>query len=117
MNRLTLLLAAALSASALPLFAQNVPPVVTNQIGDITEYAGAPPISIDVSSAFNDPDVTDAVRFGTNFGDIDIALFGQQKPITVANFLRYIDEGRYFSGANSSFINSSPGYIIGGGEW
>jgi cyclophilin family peptidyl-prolyl cis-trans isomerase len=101
----------------LSLFAQNVPPVVTNQIGDVTEYAGAPPISIDVSTAFNDPDVSGGVRFGTVLGNIDIALFGQQKPITVANFLAYIDQGHYFSGANSSFVNSSPGYIIGGGQW
>ncbi len=118
MNRLTLLLAAALSASPLFLFAQNVPPVVTNQIADVTEYAGAPPVSIDVSAAFNDPDVSNGVRFGTVLGNIDIALFGQQKPTTVANFLKYVDEGHYFTQGQSSFVHlSSPGFIIEGGEW
>src|SRR6476469_1621327 len=105
MNRLTLLLAAALSASPLSLFAQNVPPVVTNQIADVTEYAGAPALSIDVTTAFTDPDVSDAVRFGTAVGDIYMELFGQQKPITVANFLKYIDQGHYFLQSNSSFVH------------
>src|SRR6478735_4905667 len=118
MNRLTLLLATTLSASALSLFAQNVAPVVANQIADITEYAGAPANSIDVSNAFTEPDVSDAVRFSTVLGDIDIALFGQQKPATVANFLKYVDEDRYFLQGQSSFVHLSvPGFIIEGGEW
>jgi cyclophilin family peptidyl-prolyl cis-trans isomerase len=118
MNRLMLLLAATLSASSLSLFAQNAPPVVTHQIADLTEYAGAPAASIDISNAFSDPDASDAVRFGTVLGDVDIALFGQQTPITVANFLKYVDEGRYFIKGNSSFVHRSiPGFIIQGGEW
>ena len=118
MNRLTLLLAATLSASPLPLFAQNSPPVVTHQIADITEYAGAPATSIDLASDFTDPDVSDAVRFSTVLGDIDIALLGQQKPITVANFLKYVDQGLYFTKGQSSFVHRSiAGFIIQGGLW
>src|SRR6476469_7605202 len=96
MNRLPLLLAASLAASAASLFAPNVPPTINSQIADITEYAGAPAHPIELSAVFSDPDVSAAVRFGTDLGDIDIALLGQQKPITVANFLKYVDEGRYF---------------------
>ncbi|MEY2576544.1 MAG: hypothetical protein QOF80_2031 [Verrucomicrobiota bacterium] len=118
MNRLTLLLAATLSAFPLPLFAQNSPPVVTHQIADVTEYAGAAAVSIDLTNAFTDPDVSDAVRFSTVLGDIDIALFGQQKPITVANFLKYVDQGNYFTKGQSSFVHRSiAGFIIQGGEW
>ncbi|MFN2622733.1 MAG: peptidylprolyl isomerase [Chthoniobacterales bacterium] len=124
MNRFTLLLTAPLLASISPLLAQNAPPVVTTQLPDITEYAGAPSDSIDVSNAFSDPDVSDAVRFSTVLGDIDIALFGQQKPITVANFLKYVDQGRYFvtdpstHQPASSFVHRSlPGFIIQGGAW
>jgi cyclophilin family peptidyl-prolyl cis-trans isomerase len=118
MNRLTLLLAATLSASPLPLFAQNSPPVVTNQIADVTEYAGAAAVSIDLANAFTDPDVSDAVRFSTVLGDIDIALLGQQKPITVANFLKYVDQGLYFTKGQSSFVHRSiAGFIIQGGAW
>ena len=124
MNRLTLLLAASLAASTLSVFAQNVPPVVTSQLPDATEYAGAPPLSIDVSNAFSDPDVTTAVRFTTVFGNVDIALFGQRTPITVANFLKYVDDGRYFvfdphaNRTASSFVHRSiPGFIIQGGAF
>ncbi|MEY2578316.1 MAG: hypothetical protein QOI49_1140 [Verrucomicrobiota bacterium] len=118
MNCLTLLLAATLSASPLPLFAQNSPPVVTHQIADVTEYAGAAAVSIDLANAFTDPDVNDAVRFSTVLGDIDIALFGQQKPITVANFLKYVDQGHYFTKGQSSFVHRSiAGFVIQGGGW
>ena len=96
MNWTRLLLACALGAITLSASAQNVPPVVTTQIGNFTEFAGAPARSIDLASAFSDPDVSNAVRLTTVLGNIDIALFGQQKPITVTNFLKYVDQGRYF---------------------
>lgn len=122
MNRITLLLAAALGASTLPALAQNVPPTVTNPIADFTVYAAAPARSIDLATVFTDPDVSNAVRMTTVLGSFDIALFGQQKPITVANFLKYVDEGRYFgidqtSGQlASSFVHRSvSGFIIQGG--
>src|SRR5687767_1518968 len=124
MNRLTLLLAAAFGASTLPAFAQNVPPTVTNPIADFTVYAATPARSIDLATVFADPDVSNAVRMTTVLGTFDIALFGQQKPITVANFLRYVDEGRYFKidptngQLASSFVHrafTSPNIIQGGG--
>src|SRR2546423_7648974 len=96
MNRIHLSIPAALLAFALQATAQNTPPVVTNQIADFAEYAGASARSIDLATAFADSDVSAAVRLTTVLGTIDIALFGQQKPITVANFLNYIDQGRYF---------------------
>ena len=123
MNRFPLLLAALLGAFALSAAAQNVPPVVSSQIGDFTEYTGGAR-TIDLSPDFNDPDVSSAVRFTTVLGDIDLALFGQQKPITVSNFLKYVDDGRYFlfdTTANqtaSSFVHRSiPGFIIQGGGY
>jgi hypothetical protein len=79
-------------AFALTTAAQNVPPVVASQIADFAEYAGAPARSIDLTTAFSDPDVSNAVRITTVLGNIDVALFGQQKPITVANFMKYIDQ-------------------------
>jgi cyclophilin family peptidyl-prolyl cis-trans isomerase len=124
MNRTRLLLASALGAFTLSASAQNMPPVVTSQIANFTEYAGAPARSIDLTTAFSDPDVSNAVRMTTVLGPIDIALFGQQKPITVSNFLNYIDQGRYFvTNANPqksghSFIHRSvPGFVIQGGGY
>jgi cyclophilin family peptidyl-prolyl cis-trans isomerase len=122
MNRNYLSISAALLAFAFTATAQNTPPVVTNQIADFTEYAGAPARSIDLAPAFADSDVSAAVRLTTVLGTIDVALFGQQKPITVANFLKYVDQGNYFKidptngQLASSFIHrSEPGFVIQGG--
>jgi len=124
MNRTHLSILGALLAFALPAPAQNTPPVVTNQIADFTEYAGAGQRPIDLTTAFADSDVSAAVRLTTVLGTIDLALFGQQKPITVANFLNYVDQGRYFKidptngQLASSFVHRSiPGFIIQGGGW
>ena len=122
MNPTRLLLAFALAAVTLPATAQNVPPVIVSQIADFTEYAGGGARSIDLTTVFSDPDVSNAVRLTTVLGTIDIALFGQQKPITVTNFLKYVDQGRYFlrdpvtNQTASSFIHRSiPGFVIQGG--
>ena len=96
MNRTRLSIPAALLAFALTATAQNTPPVVTSQIANFTEYAGAPARSIDLTPAFADTDVSAAIRLTTVLGPIDLALFGQQKPITVTNFLNYVNQGRYF---------------------
>jgi cyclophilin family peptidyl-prolyl cis-trans isomerase len=123
MYRTVLFCASLLAASAFSLSAQNVGPTAT-QIADFTEYAGAPAQSIDLTTAFTDPDVSNAVRFSTVLGSFDVALFGAQKPITVTNFLKYVDQGRYFLAdpttgqLASSFVHrafSSPNIIQGGG--
>lgn len=95
MNRYFLSLLAASSALfGSAALGQNTPPVA-NQVPDFSEYAGSTR-SIDLQSAFTDPDASNAVRFSTVLGNIDVILYGTQKPITVANFLRYVDEGTYF---------------------
>src|SRR5437588_254528 len=122
MNRIHLSIFLAVLATGSTAFAQNTPPVVTSQIADFTEYAGAPARSLDLTTAFADSDVSAAVRMTTVLGTMDFELFGQQKPITVANFLKYVDQGRYFitdtttNQIASSFIHRSvPGFIIQGG--
>lgn len=102
--------------------AEATAPVVSNQIADYTAYAGAPARSIDLSTAFSDPDATSAVRMETVLGTMDVILYGQQKPITVANFLNYVNSGRYFKSDPAtgqlapSFIHRSvPGFVIQGG--
>ena len=46
------------------------------------------------------------VRFTTNLGTLDVELFDESMPVTVANFLKYVDSGRY----NWSFIHRSTTY-------
>ena len=111
-----------LGASALPLTAANVAPVVKTQIADQTFYAGAT-AKLDLTNAFRDPD-TNAVRFSTVLGVLDVQLFTGQKPITVANFLKYVDQGRYFKidptthHRASTFIHRSVvNFVIQGGGY
>lgn len=102
MNRIffALLAAAPLCVSISFAAPPNIPPV-PNQVPDYTGYIGVTR-SIDLLQAFTDPDASNAVRMttrsadGHDFGNIDIVLFGYDTPITVANFLRYVNEGRYF---------------------
>jgi cyclophilin family peptidyl-prolyl cis-trans isomerase len=51
-------------------------------------------------------------QFRTIFGDIEVELFEKDKPITVANFLRYVESGRY----RDMFIHRcDPNFVIQGG--
>jgi cyclophilin family peptidyl-prolyl cis-trans isomerase len=105
----------------LRLMAQNVPPVVTAPIADATLLQNGGAQVIPLTDHFNDPD-TSGVRLTTILGNIDIALYDQRTPITVANFKNYIDSGRYFKTDPttnlpvSTFIHRSvPGFVIQGG--
>jgi cyclophilin family peptidyl-prolyl cis-trans isomerase len=99
---------------------------VTTPIAAFTEYAGAPARSIDLTAAFSDPDASNAVQMSVllpaSTGFFNIALDGQHKPITVANFLNYVNSGRYFMtdptthGLASSFIHRSvSNFVVQGG--
>ncbi len=52
------------------------------------------------------------VRLQTTLGNIDIDLYDTATPVTVANFLAYVNSARF----NESFIHRSvPGFVIQGG--
>lgn len=110
---------------ALPLsaYAQNVPPEATATIPDATLYQGATAEVVDLSKYFTDPDTT-GVRLTTVLGRIDLALYDKATPITVANFLKYVDNGRYIitdpttgQPAPLFFHRSVPGFIIQSGGY
>ncbi|HMJ06281.1 MAG TPA: peptidylprolyl isomerase [Chthoniobacterales bacterium] len=73
----------------------NVAPVVQAPIATQQIYFTTSDI-IDLNSAFRDPDASAAVQLTTVLGTMNFTLDGGAAPITVANFLRYVDEGRYF---------------------
>jgi len=54
------------------------------------------------------------VRMQTNLGTIDIDLFDEGAPLTVANFLRYVENGKY---SHSFFHRSIDNFIIQGGGY
>lgn len=105
-------LSAALSASA-----TNLPPVSAAPLAPLALNAGAMASPLTLNDYFSDPDVPGtavriSVRIGTTTSFIDLALFDAATPITVANFLRYIDDGLY---ADNILHRSVPGFIIQGG--
>ena len=64
------------------------------------------------------------MRFSTVQGNFDVQLFTAQKPITVANFLKYLDQGRYFKidptthhRASSFFHRIFPNFVVQGGGY
>ena len=52
------------------------------------------------------------IRFETTLGDFTVELFEKDAPVTVANFLKYIDDG-FFDG--TIFHRIVPGFVIQGG--
>jgi len=52
------------------------------------------------------------VRFETTHGGFTVELYAKEAPLTVANFLRYVDDG-HFDG--TLFHRIVPGFVIQGG--
>lgn len=52
------------------------------------------------------------VQFRTVFGDIRVELYDRERPITVSNFLAYVNSGRY---QNTFFHRLVPGFVVQGG--
>ncbi|NQD78504.1 peptidylprolyl isomerase, partial [Pseudomonas sp. CM27] len=52
------------------------------------------------------------VKLTTNHGDIVIALNAEKAPITVANFIEYVNAGHY---SNTVFHRVIKGFMIQGG--
>lgn len=57
-------------------------------------------------------DENPVVLFETNQGNITVELYPDKAPITVENFLRYVDAGFYF---DTVFHRVIPGFMIQGG--
>lgn len=54
------------------------------------------------------------VRVSTTYGDFTLELFDDAAPITVQNFLNYVNRGDY----NGTFINRLvPGFVVQGGSY
>lgn len=54
------------------------------------------------------------VRFNTAYGNVDVRLYNSATPLSVANFLNYINSGRF---SESIIHRSVPGFIIQGGGY
>ena len=99
----------------------NAAPTVAQPVANYTQY-NSTVRAIDLSTVFRDPDASAAMRVTTVIGAMNFTLDGETAPITVANFLRYVDEGRYFKVdptngqlASTFFHRSVPNFVIQAG--
>ena len=108
----------ALALTPLALMAENpVVPVLETRIPDRNAVAGQT-LDVAISGYFGTREIRDqVVRFEVtalepNPKVIDIALFRNEAPGTVANFLNYVNDGDYI---NSIFHRLVPGFVLQGG--
>lgn len=69
--------------------------------------------SLQTAVSQSKPDTVEVV-LSTSMGDLRIALFANKAPITVKNFLSYVDSGFY---AGTTFHRVIPGFVIQGGGY
>ena len=85
---------------------------VVSPIGDYSRPANSGADAVDLSTVFSDPNTV--VRFSTVAGDMDVELFNDDVPATVANFRSYVNFGSY----DQTIIHGSqPGSFIQGGGY
>lgn len=105
---LTLLLAVFAAGRALATL-----PAVTTPLADRSFSPGGAAVTVDLREHFGLPGVTgQVVQFDTDFGKFNVELNATAAPVTVTNFLSYVNAGRY---TNSFFHRSVPGFVIQGG--
>ncbi|MBI5923637.1 MAG: peptidylprolyl isomerase [Betaproteobacteria bacterium] len=71
-------------------------------------------LALVVALAFPAASLATTVRLQTTLGIIDIQLYDEAAPLTVANFLNYVDSGAF---TNSFIHRSVPGFILQGGGY
>ena len=75
---------------------------------------GSSPAPLSLAGLFTDPDVSSAARLTTDLGNLDFAFYPNSAPLTVANFLAYLNRGDF---VNTIFHRSVPGFIIQAGAF
>jgi len=92
-------------------------PTLIGATANLTVTAGSSLPAIDLSTIFGLPSVSataTVVQLQTNLGPINLLLDPADAPITVANFLSYVNSGAY----NNSIIHRAvPGFVIQGGGY
>jgi cyclophilin family peptidyl-prolyl cis-trans isomerase len=80
--------------------------------GDIPVWRTAQTPQASTTTATRPQQQTTRVSVETNYGSFVVELFDEDAPISVANFLRYVDEG-FYNGL--IFHRVIPGFMIQGG--
>jgi len=91
-----------------------------NPIADSVVQIDAAASAISIAGRYDNTELNGTIaRFATDIGDINVLLYDQANPgvtrstpLTVANFLRYVNDGRY---EQTVFHRSVSGFVIQGG--
>ena len=69
-------------------------------------------ICLSIAALLSGPVFATNVIMQTPFGTVEIELFDEETPETVANFLKYVNDGDY---VNSFIHRSDPEFVVQGG--
>jgi cyclophilin family peptidyl-prolyl cis-trans isomerase len=105
--------------SPLALRAQSTVPALSQTLSDRTFVQGGAAQTVDLRNNFNVPGVTGTVvQFDTDLGRFNVEMLASDAPVSVANFLSYVNDGSY----NGTIIHRSTalsgtgnGIVQGGG--
>lgn len=76
--------------------------------------AAAAQKAVSLTGRFADPDTVSAVRFTTTEGNFDIILYPDATPLTVDNFLDYVDADLFL---DTFFHRAVPNFVVQGGGY
>ena len=96
------------------------PPVVLAPVKDMMVAPNTAPVTVSLENVFGLRGVVGPmVRVTTNAGKIDVELFKEAAPDTVANFLKYVDAGSYTDAVFQKVKRNASGtnVILLGGEF
>jgi cyclophilin family peptidyl-prolyl cis-trans isomerase len=92
---------------------RNTGPTVSEPILNVTAQKNGSPTVLNLNENFSDVDVVGTrLRFSTSAGEVEVEMFDAQTPLTVANFLNYVDRGAY---ERSIFHRLVSGFVLQGG--
>lgn len=90
---------------------------VAQPIADQVVAVNATPTPIDLSARIFNEEAGPTVRAATTLGNIDIVLWPRQAPLTVQNFLNYVNSGRFNNTIvhRSAFLSAGVPFVIQAG--
>ncbi|MGK0185937.1 MAG: cyclophilin family peptidyl-prolyl cis-trans isomerase [Verrucomicrobiales bacterium] len=92
----------------------TTPPAIDSPIGDMTVEPTQSDRLFDLNAVFSDLDSNTVVRMQTVAGEFDIALADTLAPVTVANFLSYVDSGTWDGTFFHNVVSESFSILQGG---
>lgn len=102
------------SVSTRTLKVSSIAPPVTVAAFDPASVTSGATIGVSMTGKFNDPDSASAARFVTTKGSFDIIFFPTAAPLTVDNFIDYMDAGEY---DDMFFHRSVADFVVQGGGY